>query len=148
MHTLDAYLEEHGIARATVDPIPIREFLEYCEWFQRTKHVEVRDERVSALARPTAGFRRRSPAGTDRARAVVCAPGIRHYAQIPDWASSVPPGRADHTCELVRFDHLAGSRVLIVGGRQSAYEWAALIREHGAVRIDVVHRHAEPGSSG
>jgi FAD-dependent urate hydroxylase len=38
----------------------------------------------------------------------------------------------------VRFDELAGSRVLIVGGRQSAYEWAALIREHGAERIDIV----------
>ena len=34
--------------------------------------------------------------------------------------------------------------MLIVGGRQSAYEWAALIGEHGAARIDVVHRHDEP----
>jgi thioredoxin reductase len=37
-----------------------------------------------------------------------------------------------------------GARVLIVGGRQSAYEWAALIGEAGAERIDVVHRHDEP----
>jgi hypothetical protein len=35
-------------------------------------------------------------------------------------------------------------RVLIVGGRQSAYEWAALLREHGAERIDIVHRHDVP----
>ena len=145
VHTLDAYLEEHGIARAAVDPIPIRVFLEYCEWFQRTKHVDVRDERVTALTKTDGGFQA-TLAGGDRivARAVVCAPGIRHYAQIPDWASSLPPGRADHTCELVRFDHLAGSRVLIVGGRQSAYEWAALLREHGVERIDIVHRHAVP----
>lgn len=27
---------------------------------------------------------------------------------------------------------LRGRRCLIVGGRQSAYEWAALIHEHGA----------------
>jgi hypothetical protein len=39
---------------------------------------------------------------------------------------------------------MAGARVLIVGGRQSAYEWAALIGEAGAERIDVVHRHPEP----
>jgi thioredoxin reductase len=44
----------------------------------------------------------------------------------------------------VNFDELAGARVLIVGGRQSAYEWAALIAEHGAERIDVVHRHDVP----
>jgi hypothetical protein len=34
--------------------------------------------------------------------------------------------------------------VLIVGGRQSAYEWAALLAEHGAERIDLVHRHDVP----
>jgi thioredoxin reductase len=34
--------------------------------------------------------------------------------------------------------------VLIVGGRQSAYEWAALLGEHGAERVDVVHRHDVP----
>jgi cation diffusion facilitator CzcD-associated flavoprotein CzcO len=39
---------------------------------------------------------------------------------------------------------LAGARVLIVGGRQSAYEWAALLGEHGAERVDIVHRHDEP----
>jgi thioredoxin reductase len=44
----------------------------------------------------------------------------------------------------VRFEDLAGARVLIVGGRQSAYEWAALIGEAGAERVDVVHRHDEP----
>jgi len=62
-------------------------------------------------------------------------------ASVPGWASSLPPGFATHTCDLVRFDDMAAARVLIIGGRQSAYEWAALIREHGAARIDIVHRH-------
>jgi hypothetical protein len=31
-----------------------------------------------------------------------------------------------------------------VGGRQSAYEWAALLAEHGAERVDLVHRHDVP----
>ena len=34
--------------------------------------------------------------------------------------------------------------MLIVGGRQSAYEWAALIGEHGAEQVDIVHRHPVP----
>jgi FAD-dependent urate hydroxylase len=145
VHTLQAYLEEHGIARATVDPIPIRVFLEYCEWFQRATRVDVRDELITTLANTNGQFEA-TLTGGDRivAQAVVCTPGIRHYSQLPDWASSLPPGRATHTCELVRFDDLAGSRILIVGGRQSAYEWAALLREHGAERIDIVHRHAVP----
>ena len=33
---------------------------------------------------------------------------------------------------------------MIVGGRQSAYEWAALLCDHGAERVDVVHRHETP----
>jgi cation diffusion facilitator CzcD-associated flavoprotein CzcO len=44
----------------------------------------------------------------------------------------------------VHFEDLRGSRVLIVGGRQSAYEWAALIGEQGAERVDIVHRHDVP----
>ena len=42
------------------------------------------------------------------------------------------------------FDDLAGARVAIIGGRQSAYEWAALLCDHGAARVDVVHRHDTP----
>ena len=79
-----------------------------------------------------------------RADVVVSAPGIRTYANVPDWASSLPAGYAAHTCDLVRFDDMADARVLIIGGRQSAYEWAALIKEHGAARIDIVHRHEIP----
>ncbi len=79
-----------------------------------------------------------------RADVVVAAPGVGHYANVPGWAASLPPGVAAHTCDLVRFDDMAGARVMIIGGRQSAYEWAALIREHGAARIDIVHRHDIP----
>jgi FAD-dependent urate hydroxylase len=34
--------------------------------------------------------------------------------------------------------------VLIVGGRQSAFETAALLAEAGAERVDIVHRHGSP----
>jgi FAD-dependent urate hydroxylase len=78
------------------------------------------------------------------ADAVVAAPGIRHFTNVPAWAGSVPVGRAAHTCDMVRFEDVSGARVLIVGGRQSAYEWAALLDEHGAARIDLVHRHDVP----
>jgi cation diffusion facilitator CzcD-associated flavoprotein CzcO len=75
---------------------------------------------------------------------VVAAPGICHFTNVPAWAGLVPAERATHTCDLVGFRELAGARVLIVGGRQSAYEWAALLAEHGAERIDLVHRHESP----
>ncbi len=144
-HTLEAYLEERAIDPATVDPIPIRLFMDYCEWFQRVKGVDVCEQLVSDLVANGDRFQATLSDGERiDADAVVCAPGVRHYAHLPEWAASVPAGRAHHTCDLVRFDDFAGARVLIVGGRQSAYEWAALIREHGAERIDVVHRHDVP----
>ncbi|MGH8866405.1 MAG: SidA/IucD/PvdA family monooxygenase [Actinomycetes bacterium] len=75
---------------------------------------------------------------------VVAAPGVGYFAQVPPWAASLPDGVGSHTCDTVRFDEMAGARVLLVGGRQSAYEWAALLGEAGAERIDVVHRHDVP----
>ena len=145
VHTLEAYLEDRGIRPGEVDPIPIGVFLDYADWFKTAKGIEVREEFVDTLVKANGRFEATLRSGERiRADAVVAAPGIRHYASVPGWASSLPPGLAAHTCDLVRFDDMAGARVLIIGGRQSAYEWAALIREHGAARIDIVHRHDIP----
>jgi hypothetical protein len=81
---------------------------------------------------------------TMHADMVLAAPGIRHFVNLPAWHAAVPPDRRGHTSDIVSFDGFAGARVVIIGGRQSAYEWAALLCEHGAERVDVVHRHAVP----
>jgi cation diffusion facilitator CzcD-associated flavoprotein CzcO len=143
--TLEAYLEDRRIAPTEVDPIPIGLFLDYAEWFSRRKALPVREDFVSNLTKTNGQFEAVLESGElIVADAVVAAPGVRHYANRPDWAASLPPGRSAHTCDLVNFDKLAGARVLIVGGRQSAYEWAALIGEAGAAQIDLVHRHDVP----
>jgi cation diffusion facilitator CzcD-associated flavoprotein CzcO len=145
VHTLQAYLEEHAIAPADVDPLPIGLFLDYAEWFRLAKGVEVREDLVAELAKPDGRLVAVLDSGARvAADAVVAAPGVCYFTNLPAWAGSVPPGRAAHTCDLVRFGDLSGARVLIVGGRQSAYEWAALLAEHGAERIDLVHRHDVP----
>jgi FAD-dependent urate hydroxylase len=145
VHTLEAYLQERRIAPEDVDPIPIDVFLDYADWFRQSKAIDVREELVSELAKPDGRFEATLESGERiLADAVLAAPGIRHYVNLPGWVASLAPSRVSHTCDLVRFDDMAGARVLIVGGRQSAYEWAALIREHGAARIDLVHRHDVP----
>jgi len=145
VHTLAAYLEERAIDPAEVDPLPIGLFLDYAEWFRQAKGIQVREDLVAELAKPDGRFEAVLDSGARiAADAVVAAPGISFFTNRPDWAGSVPPGRAAHTCDLVRFEDLSGARVLIVGGRQSAYEWAALLAEHGAERIDLVHRHEVP----
>jgi cation diffusion facilitator CzcD-associated flavoprotein CzcO len=78
------------------------------------------------------------------ANVVVATPGAAYFRQLPEWANLLPEGVGAHTCDLVRFQELAGTRVVIIGGRQSAYEWAALLGEHGVERVDIVHRHDIP----
>jgi cation diffusion facilitator CzcD-associated flavoprotein CzcO len=145
VHTLEAYLEERAIAPGDVDPLPIGLFLDYAEWFRQAKGIEPRGDLVAGLVEREGRFVAELDGGERiTADAVVAAPGICHFTNVPGWAGSIPPERATHTCDLVRFHDLAGARVLIVGGRQSAYEWAALLAEHGAERIDLVHRHDVP----
>ncbi len=144
-HTFEAFLEEEGIASSEIDPVPLGVFLDYATWFQANKGVVARRSFVRQLTQSDNGFEALLDSG-DRiaADAVVAAPGVRHFQQLPSWAHSVPPGVGAHTVDSVHFEDLRDARVLIVGGRQSAYEWAALIGEQGAERIDIVHRHGVP----
>ncbi|HVC72178.1 MAG TPA: FAD-dependent oxidoreductase [Mycobacteriales bacterium] len=120
------------------DPLPIARFLDYADWFTGESGIAVREEEVVRLE---PGFAATLASGeTISARAVVAAPGVAHFGVVPEWGA----GLGEHTCDLVDFATMDGARVLIVGGRQSAYEWAALLCEHGAERVDVVHRHAVP----
>jgi cation diffusion facilitator CzcD-associated flavoprotein CzcO len=146
VHTFEAFLDERGIAASDVDPVPIAVFLEYARWFQREKHVEVRESLVTGLHLEGDGpfLVTLDNMETLAAESVVAAPGVRYFQHRPQWSTSLPEGLCSHTCDLVRFDDFEGARVLIVGGRQSAYEWAALAGEHGAQRVDIVHRHEVP----
>jgi FAD-dependent urate hydroxylase len=155
VHTFQAFLEERGISAAEIDPVPIAVFLDYARWFQREKGVVVDERLVTSVGLdgdPGHGdgatghrFQVRLDDGAELvADAVVAAPGVGYFRNVPDWSAGLPNGVCSHTCDLVRFHDFAGARVLIVGGRQSAYEWAALIGEGGAEQVDIVHRHEVP----
>jgi cation diffusion facilitator CzcD-associated flavoprotein CzcO len=146
VHAFEAFLEARDIAAADVDPVPIAVFLEYASWFQDQKGLAVDERLVQRVATDGGGHFRVELDDGDAmiADAVVAAPGIRHFQNVPSWSENLPGDLCVHTCDTVRFDDLSGARVMIVGGRQSAYEWAALIGEHGAERVDVVHRHDVP----
>jgi FAD-dependent urate hydroxylase len=67
---------------------------------------------------------------------------------IANWPDDLPDdllsGRIGHTSTLVEFGHLAGQRCLVIGGRQSAFEWTALMIEAGVESVDLVFRHETP----
>jgi thioredoxin reductase len=101
---------------------------------------------VRDLSRPNGRFEATlESGGRITADAVVAAPSISHFTVIPEWVErSLPPERWAHTCNLIDFEDLRGKRVMIVGGRQSAFEWAALLAEGDAAEVHVVYRHDTP----
>lgn len=145
VHTFEAFLEDSDLRAADLDPLPIAVFLGYAAWFQAKKPIAVHRHLVSRLeggeGRFVATLDDGSQIGAER---VVAAPGNAFFCHLPRWAEELPLERAAHTCDVVDFEDVAGARVLIVGGRQSAYEWAALCGDHGAARVDIVHRHDVP----
>jgi FAD-dependent urate hydroxylase len=144
-HTFAAYFEDRGLRPEELDPIPIATFLDYTEWFRERKSLDVDQRLVSALVKHDDVFEATMDDGSViTADKVLAAPGIAHFLNLPSWYADVPPEHRAHTSQLVSFDELAGARVVIIGGRQSAYEWAALLCDHGAEHVDVVHRHSTP----
>jgi thioredoxin reductase len=146
IHTFEAYLGERGIDPDEVSPVPLATFLDYADWFCTQTGLEPRPTFVSSLDQTDGRFLASFDDGRQlTADTVVAAPGIARFPVIPDWVpGSLSESRLSHTSALVRFDRLRGARVLIVGGRQSAFEWAALLAEAGAKSVDVVHRHDTP----
>jgi FAD-dependent urate hydroxylase len=145
VHTFEAFVEEQGLRPSELDPIPIGVFLDYATWFQGQKQLTIRDSFVSALEQRDTQFVASLEDGSQiGAERVVAAPGCGYFAHVPEWAAELPAGLGSHTSDFVRFDEMAGQRVLIVGGRQSAYEWAALLGDHDVERVDIVHRHDVP----
>jgi len=82
---------------------------------------------------------------TLRADHVVIAVGFKYFKHLPpELSERLPVDRHTHTCDLVNFRSLRGKRCLILGGRQSAFEWTALLNEAGVAAVDVSYRHDSP----
>ncbi|MDX6319930.1 MAG: FAD-dependent urate hydroxylase, partial [Nocardioidaceae bacterium] len=141
-YNFEAFFEDRGLRPADFDPVPIALFLEYTEWFRERTSLDIDERMVADLAASDERFVATMEDGsTITADKVLAVPGIRHFLNLPDWYTDVPADRRVHTSELVSFDELTGARVAVIGGRQSAYEWAALLCDHGADQVHVVHRH-------
>jgi cation diffusion facilitator CzcD-associated flavoprotein CzcO len=149
VHTIDAYLATLGKRSSDVEPLPLSIFLEYAKWFAREKDIEslpLYVERLEYTNVPADPFRAVMEDGRVlSASHVVIAVGFEYFKHLPpDLLKRLPPGRFFHTCDLTKFDKLKAKRCLIIGGRQSAFEWAALINEAGAAEIHMSYRHVSP----
>jgi cation diffusion facilitator CzcD-associated flavoprotein CzcO len=144
--TIEAFLATRGESAADVEPLSLAFYLDYAEWFRQRKGINPVAATVTRLDRRPDGFAATCGDGqVITAANVVLAPGFRHFPNVPPALTAVlPPGRFDHTCDRVDLAALRGKRCVIVGGRQSAFEWAALLREADAAYVHVVYRHDTP----
>ena len=145
VHTLEAYAQSLGKTASEVEPLSLEFYLSYCDWFQHQKKLQPLPIYIKRLDRN--GGYRASTHDDDviEARRVVLAPGFKHFAHVPaELKQKLPEGRFEHTARFVDFDDASNKRYLIIGGRQSAFEWAALLLEVGAAAVHISHRHASP----
>jgi NADPH-dependent 2,4-dienoyl-CoA reductase/sulfur reductase-like enzyme len=128
---LDAYLQATG--QRFGRPVPIEHFIEYGEWVQRQVAPDVDRRTVTNIERNGDGFRLRINDDDElRAGRVVVAAGIAPFARRPAEFAALPADLASHTSAHRDLSRFSGSRVIVVGGGQSALESAALMHEAGA----------------
>jgi lysine/ornithine N-monooxygenase len=129
--SLDAFEADTGIA---VDaPVPLARFVEYGDWVQRRAAPDLDRRHAARIERNGAGFHVTLADG-DRlaARRVVLACGIAAFAHRPPELARLGRDLVSHTGDHSDPARFAGQRIAVVGGGQSALEFAALARAAGA----------------
>jgi lysine/ornithine N-monooxygenase len=122
-------------------PVPLRRFIEYGTWVQRTAVPDVDERQVKRLEREGDAFRLELEDGESlTANRVVVAAGIRPFEYMPRRYDDLPLGLISHTGHHRDLTAFAGQRVAVVGGGQSAFECATLMCERGAAHVEVLVR--------
>jgi FAD-dependent urate hydroxylase len=147
--TIEKFLGTKGLSTKDVEPLSLEFYLSYAQWFQEQKQISVLPALVRKLdwdESEAFPFRAVMDNGESvAAKFVVVAVGFQYFKNLPsDLVKLLPEGRYSHTCDLVDFREMAGKRCLIIGGRQSAFEWTALMYEAGAAEIHLCYRHDSP----
>jgi len=147
--TIEKFVGTKGLSTKDVEPLSLEFYLNYAQWFQEQKRILVLPALVRKLDwNESEPFRFRAVLDNGQnvaAKFVVLAVGFQYFKNLPsDLVRLLPEDRYSHTCDLVDFAEMAGKRCLIIGGRQSAFEWTALMNEAGAAEIHLCYRHHSP----
>ena len=147
-YTIETFLKSRNKSPKDVKPLPLTLFLDYAEWFQEQQNINVLDKLIVKLDY-LEGEKKYLITLKDgkeiKAINVLIAIGFKFFKKLPVYLTKkLPAGSFTHTCDVVKFEKFKDKSVLIIGGRQSAYEWAALIVEAGAKTVHISHRHETP----
>ena len=146
VHTLQRYLESKGLSLERGSPLPLDLFVDYASWLAERLGIKTLNSYVRNLEFRDGHFEAFIETGeTLSSETVVTSPGLGMFRELPgELTGMFPPGRYTHTSSMVNFEPLVGRRCLVIGGRQSAFEWTALMVEAGVAQVHVVFRHETP----
>jgi len=141
--TLGDYCAERGLAYHCASlPVSLETFVAYGMEFQRRRVHALVDSSVTSLAPASGGFELRSSIGHSvRARRVIVAVGVSHFAHLPHWLLPIPQRWVSHSSQCADPGQFKGQRVAVVGGGASAVDLAALLHAEGAA-VELLARGA------
>ena len=147
-YSIETFLKTRNNTIEDVKPLPLTIFLDYAEWFQEQQNINVLDKLIVKLDYSEEEKKyliTLKDSKEIKAKNVLIAIGFKFFKKLPVYLTKkLPAGSFTHTCDVVKFEKFKDKSVLIIGGRQSAYEWAALIAESGAKTVHISHRHERP----
>jgi FAD-dependent urate hydroxylase len=129
--SLSAFQRSTGVSLA--EPIPLDRFIDYGMWVQNRAAPDLDSRTVRTAYRTHGHFRLTLEDGEAiSANRLVVACGIGCFAWRPAQFAELPSDFVSHTSEHDDPRYFKGARVAVIGGGQSALEWAALLQEAGA----------------
>ena len=147
--TILKFLQTKNISSYEISPLPIKLYLEYADWFCKEREIDPINIYITKLDYCSADEYRFKAYLNDKriieARFVLIAIGFGYFKYFPkDIAEQITESKYLHTADMIDLSKMKSKSCIIVGGRQSAFEWALLMKEAGANKINIVHRHKTP----
>jgi FAD-dependent urate hydroxylase len=135
-YTLENFCAARGMTYArTGDPLPLADFLDYADWFQRQAVPEIWNTTLRDLRWDGDLFELTFDDRVVTAKRVIVATGHLAFRHSPEALTAASPearARITHSADHRDFAAFAGRDVTVIGCGQSGLEAAALLDEEGA----------------
>jgi len=148
-HTLAAFCAATGRPYADYGlPVSLDTFIAYGQWFTEQLVPDIEQALVTGITAEPGCFELTLDTGERaRARRVVVAAGVEHFAWLPGELIGLPGDICTHASAHADLSIFGGKQVVVLGAGQSALETAALLHEQGT-DVQIVMRKDQPAWNG